>query len=196
MSFQDEREAIIGVLEFTGKVLEHLTSKLATPTQQEFVDTWHGETKPQLDEAIRVLRGEPSDEDTRARAYELYEARGHQQGYDAEDWARAENELSGRLRTESGPFHRLLRRVGLAGKSLKLKLRQLAQAASKGIPAQVLKLLNKFLGSLAGATPPIEAVKEFKEWLEDLVLEPDKYDPNLQSIYSQSGSDPFHIEKL
>ena len=141
-----------------------------------------------------MLRGEPPEDDTRARAYELYEARGRVEGHDAEDWERAEHELREGLRSENGFFHRILRRVGLAGKSLKLKLRRVAEAATSGWPAKLLKLLNKFLGSLASAVHASEAVKEFKEWLEDLVM--DQYDPKLAGIYSQSGPDPFHIQKL
>ena len=181
MSFDDERQAIVGVLQFTGRVMEHLISTLQPAARKEFEDVWRGETRPQLDEAIDILRGQPPQEDTRARADELY-------------WERAERELSDRLITENGPFHRLLRRVGLAGKSLKLKLRYLAETATSGLPGKLLKLLNKFLGSLASAVGASEAVKEFKEWLEDLVI--DQYDPNLATIYSQSGPDPFHLEKL
>jgi hypothetical protein len=194
MSFDDERQAIIGVLEFTGRALEHLISTLQPESRKEFEDVWYGETRLRLDEAIGILRGEPPEEDTRARAYQFYEARGHAEGHDIEDWERAERELSNILRAENGPFHRLLRRVGLAGKSLKLKLRYLAEAATSGWPGKLLKLLNKFLGSLASAVHASEAVKEFKEWLEDLVI--DRYDPILANLYSQSGADPFHMEKL
>src|SRR5260370_38754468 len=161
MSFDDERQAMRVVLEFTGRVLEHLISTLQPEGRKEFEDAWRGETRPQLDEAIGILRGQPPEEDTRARAYELYEARGRAEGHDTEDWERAERELRDRLRTENSPFHRILRRVGLAGKSLKLKLRYLAEAATSGWPGKLLKLLNKFLGSLANAVHASEAVKEF-----------------------------------
>jgi hypothetical protein len=33
------------------------------------------------------------EEDVRVRAYELYEARGQQDGHDLEDWFRAEDEI-------------------------------------------------------------------------------------------------------
>lgn len=194
MSFHEEQVAIIGVLQFTGRVLEHLIAKLPFESRTEFEEVWRTETRVQLDEAIQVLKGEPSEEDTRLRAFELYEARGREAGHDSEDWQRAEHELSERLRTENGPFHRLLRRVGLAGKSLKLKLQRLAEAATKGMPEQLLNLLNKFLGSLAAAVHAAEGVKELKEWLEDLVF--DQYDPNLAVLYSQSGDDPFQLKKL
>ncbi len=68
MSFDDERQAMIGVLEFTGRVLEHLISTLQPEGRKEFEDAWRGETRPQLDEAIGILRGQPPEEDTRARA--------------------------------------------------------------------------------------------------------------------------------
>jgi hypothetical protein len=194
MSFDEERQAIIGALQFTGRVLEHLISTLRPESRTEFEDVWRTETRPNLDEAIQILRGEPNEEDTRARAYELYEARGRRAGHDAEDWQRAERELTERLRTENGPFHRLLRRVGLAGKSLKLKLQLLAEMATKGMPGALLNLLNKFLGSLAAAVGAVEAVKELKEWLEDQVIE--QYDSTLAAIYPQLGVDPFQLTKL
>ena len=194
MSFNEEREAIIGVLQFTGRVLEHLISTLPPESRIEFEDVWRSETRAQLDEAIQMLRGEPSEEDTRVRAYQLYEARGRKPGHDTEDWERSERELRERLRTENGPFHRLLRRVGLAGQGLRLKLQRVAEAATSGWPGKLLKLLNKFLGSLATAVHAAEGVKELKEWLEDLVME--QYDPKLAAIYSQSGSDPFQLQKL
>lgn len=37
--------------------------------------------------------GEPTDEDIRARAYEMYLERGGQHGLDFDDWVRAEREL-------------------------------------------------------------------------------------------------------
>jgi hypothetical protein len=37
--------------------------------------------------------GEPSDDDIRARAYEMYLARGGHDGLDFDDWVRAEREL-------------------------------------------------------------------------------------------------------
>ena len=196
MAFVEEREAIIGVLEFTGRMLEHLLSQLNPEARKEFEDTWYSETRPHLDEAIGMLRGYPREEDTRMRAYELYQARGREEGHDVEDWERAAQELSERLRTENGPFHSFLRRVGLAGKSLKLKLRYMADAAKGGLRGKLLKLLNAFLGSLAGGVPGAEPIKELKEWLEDLVKDQKEPDPNVSSVYFQSEADPFHIEKL
>ena len=40
--------------------------------------------------------GEPSDEDIRARAYEMYLERGARHGLDFDDWVRAERELRGK----------------------------------------------------------------------------------------------------
>lgn len=40
-------------------------------------------------------------EDVRRRAYELYEARGRQDGYHEEDWHRAERELRARQQNET-----------------------------------------------------------------------------------------------
>lgn len=36
-----------------------------------------------------------TEEDIRARAYELFEARGREEGHELEDWLRAEAEISG-----------------------------------------------------------------------------------------------------
>ncbi len=196
MSFAEEREAIIGVLELVGRLLEHLMSRLDIEDRSRFEDAWYSETRPQLDEAIGMLRGQPREEDTRLRAYELYEARGREHGRDIDDWERAERELSEGLRKEMGPFHSLLRRLGLAGRSLKLKLQYLAEAARGGWRGKLLGLLNKFLGSLAGGLPGAEPVKEFKEWLEGLVENEPEPDPSVSSIYFQSGPDPFYMGKL
>jgi DUF2934 family protein len=196
VALAEERESIIGVLEFTGKLLELLMSRLDLEDRELFQDAWYSETKPQLDEAIRMLRGQPREEDTRIRAYELYEAPGREHGHDTEDWESAGREISETLRAENGPFHSFLRRVGLAGKSLKLKLRYLAEAASGGWRGKLLSLLNKFLGSLAGGLPGVEPVKEPKEWLEGIFENKPELDPSVSSIYVQSGPDPFHMENL
>ena len=37
-----------------------------------------------------------TEEEIRRRAYELYEARGREDGYDVEDWLEAEAEITGR----------------------------------------------------------------------------------------------------
>ena len=122
MGFYEERMAIVGVLEYARKVLEELTARLELGDGGRFQDAWLYETSPQLEEAIGMLRGEPRVEDIQVRAYEKYIARGYEQGRDFEDWERAEAELREELVSEDGLFRRLLRRVGLAGKSLKMKL--------------------------------------------------------------------------
>jgi hypothetical protein len=46
-----------------------------------------------------LVRNEPSqnlEEQIRCRAYELYEARGREDGHDTEDWFRAESEMTSR----------------------------------------------------------------------------------------------------
>jgi Protein of unknown function (DUF2934) len=46
-----------------------------------------------------LVRDEPSqnlEEQIRCRAYELYEARGREDGHDTEDWFRAESEMTSR----------------------------------------------------------------------------------------------------
>lgn len=143
-----------------------------------------------------MFRGEPRIEDIQIRAYEKYIARGRGHGGDLEDWQQAEGELREELVSEEGPFRRFLRRVGLAGKTLKMKLHYLAEAANKGWRKRVFELLNKFLGSLVGGTPVAEAVKEFKEWLEGFLDQSPDPDPTISNIYLQAGSDPFWTLKL
>jgi hypothetical protein len=46
-----------------------------------------------------LVRNEPSqslEEQIRCRAYELYEARGREDGHDREDWLRAESGIAGK----------------------------------------------------------------------------------------------------
>lgn len=196
MAFAEEREAVIGVLEFTGKLLEHLMSRLDTEDRALFEDAWYSETKPQLEQAISTLRGRPSEEDIRPRAHEIYEARGREGGHDTEDWERAEAEVSQTMRSEDGPLYSFQRRVGLIGKNLKLKLRYLAKAASSGWREKLLNLLNKFLGSLAAGLPGAEQVKEFKEWLEGFSDDAPEPDAGISVVYSQAGYDPFRLGML
>ena len=94
-----------------------------------------------------------------------------------------------------GWLHSFLRRAGLVGKSLKLKLQYLANAAMNGWGKRLLDLLNKLLGSLAAVIHGTEAIKEFKEWLEGLLNEPDQ-DPGIQPIYRRAGYDPFCLATL
>jgi hypothetical protein len=44
----------------------------------------------------RTAAEETSEEQIRIRAYELYEARGREDGHDLEDWLEAEAEITGR----------------------------------------------------------------------------------------------------
>ena len=56
-----------------------------------------GKTSAPLEVRIKASRksSAPTVEATARRAYELYLARGGEHGHDAEDWLRAEAELSG-----------------------------------------------------------------------------------------------------
>jgi hypothetical protein len=196
MEFYEDRMAIVGVLEYARRVLEGLMARLEPGDRDRFQDAWSYETRPQLDEVIGMFRGEPRSEDIQVRAYEKYIARGREQGSDLEDWERAEAELREELASEDGPFRRLMRRVGLAGKSLKMKLHYLADAASGGWRTKLLQLLNKFLGSLASAVPGAEAVKEFKEWLEGFLDNYPEPDSTIKVAYSEAGYDPFCVQRL
>ena len=187
---------MVGVLEYTQKVLEDLIARLQLGDRELFEDAWIFDTRPQLEEAIAMLRGEPPIEDIQVRAYEKYMARGGEHGRDLEDWGHAQAELREEFVSEDGLFRRLLRRVGLAGKSLKMKLSYLDEAASKGSRTKLLELLNKFLGSLASALHVAEPVKELKEWLEGLLEDQPEPDHGVSGAYSQAGPDPFWLKKL
>ena len=45
---------------------------------------------------IRASAEETSEQETRCRSYELYEARGRGDGHDVEDWLEAETEITAR----------------------------------------------------------------------------------------------------
>ena len=77
-----------------------------------------------------------------------------------------------------------LRRVGLTGKNLAMKLHYLAKAASGGWRKTLLDLLNKFLGSLASGIPGVEPIKELKEWLEDQIADDPTADPGIKTLYA------------
>lgn len=52
---------------------------------------------------------EKTEELIRQRAYEYYEERGHVDGYDMEDWLRAEADILGKKRSESASKPRAAR---------------------------------------------------------------------------------------
>ncbi len=45
---------------------------------------------------IFTVEPHAAEEQIRARAYELFEARGREEGHDLQDWFRAEEEITGR----------------------------------------------------------------------------------------------------
>jgi hypothetical protein len=57
----------------------------------------------------------------------------------------------------------------LTGEQLTLKRARLAAVVKKGIPGKILDIINTILGSIPGA----ESIKEFKEFVEE-----DLDDPN------------------
>ncbi|MDP9049640.1 MAG: hypothetical protein M3O31_02815 [Acidobacteriota bacterium] len=69
---------------------------------------------------------------------------------------------------EESPFWRDLQNRGLTGEQLKLKRTRLAAASLKGLTKRVLDLINTILGSIPGA----ESIKEFKEFAEDGLDDP------------------------
>jgi hypothetical protein len=84
-----------------------------------------------------------------------------------------------------------IKRVGLTGKSLTMKLHFLAKAAVGGWPKKLLDLLNKFLGSLAAGLPGTEQVKELKEWLEEQIGDDSTLDKEIIGIYTGGGYKHF-----
>lgn len=97
--------------------------------------------------------------------------------------------LLGSITSEQHPMWSAIRRVGLTGKNLVMKLHYLAKAASGGWRRKLLDLLNKFLGSLASAVPGVEPIKELKEWLEGQIENDPDPEPAISSLYlSQSYS--------
>jgi Protein of unknown function (DUF2934) len=56
-------------------------------------------TKPARTFGRTAAENNNSEEQIRTRAYELYEARGCEEGHDQEDWLEAEAEITGRTRT-------------------------------------------------------------------------------------------------
>jgi len=57
------------------------------------VEEWAGDTKAEVKGAAQEVEG--LEEQIRLRAYELYEARGREDGHDVDDWRQAEAEIFG-----------------------------------------------------------------------------------------------------
>jgi hypothetical protein len=148
MPLNEDRDAIIEVLQFTEKLFDLLIPRLIPSDRQMFQDAWD-ETKPVLQQQLSLLRS---------------------------------------ITSEEHPIWVALRRVGLTGKNLAMKLHFLAKAASGGWRKKLLDLLNKFLGSLAGGIPGVEPIKELKEWLEDQIGDDSGSDPEITSLY---GGQPY-----
>lgn len=87
------------------------------------------------------------------------------------------------ITSEEHPMWSAIRRVGLTGKNLAMKLHYLAKAASGGWRRKLLHLLNKFLGSLASGVPGVEPIKELKEWLEGQIENDPEPDPAISNLY-------------
>jgi hypothetical protein len=69
---------------------------------------------------------------------------------------------------EESPLWREVQNCGLTGEQLKLKRTRLAAASLKGVTKRILDLINTILGSIPGAEP----IKEFKEFAEDGLDDP------------------------
>jgi hypothetical protein len=92
------------------------------------------------------------------------------------------------IEAEDSPTWTLLAEAGLSGPSLELKRYLLASAFGGGLLRRFLRLLNIFLGSLAGAIPGVHGVKELKELLEEFL--PDEPEPD-EEIIRIFGAAPF-----
>jgi hypothetical protein len=69
---------------------------------------------------------------------------------------------------EDNPRWREIQDRGLTGEQLKLKRARLAAVSKKGIPGKILDIINTILGSIPGANP----IKEFKEFVEEGLDDP------------------------
>lgn len=54
--------------------------------------------KRHSDKPIAAVQARRIEDEIRERAYELFEARGREEGYDLDDWLRAEEEITGHKR--------------------------------------------------------------------------------------------------
>jgi hypothetical protein len=59
--------------------------------------------------------------------------------------------------------------AGLVRDSLQFKRNMLTAAIGEGVVGRILKVINSILGSLSGALPILEGVKEYKEHVEAAV---------------------------
>jgi len=75
----------------------------------------------------------------------------------------------GTIQNENDPRWSQIQDHGLTGEQLKLKRKRLAAVSATGIFKKILDIINTILGSIPGA----EAVKEFKEFVEEGVDDPD-----------------------
>lgn len=82
------------------------------------------------------------------------------------------DELAGRIEAtrsdEDALWHRL-QEHGLTGGQLRFKQARLAAVSGKGVKGKILDIINTILGSIPGADP----IKEFKEFTEEAIEDPD-----------------------
>ncbi len=72
------------------------------------------------------------------------------------------------IQSDNDPRWNLFQYHGLTGEQLKLKRKRLAAVSATGIFKKILDIINTILGSIPGAEP----VKEFKEFVEEGVDDP------------------------
>jgi Protein of unknown function (DUF2934) len=84
-----------------------MAGKTSDPSQKAKTSRKQGKAASSGKESATGHRGAPvtplypeMEEEIRRRAYELYEARGRQEGFHQEDWIRAEEEVRSRYQRE------------------------------------------------------------------------------------------------
>jgi hypothetical protein len=74
----------------------------------------------------------------------------------------------GNIQNQNDTLWIQLQNHGLTGEQLKLKRKRLAAISAKGVLKRILDIINTILGSIPGAEP----VKEFKEFVEEGIDDP------------------------
>ena len=56
MAFEDDRNALIGILQFTDLLFDHLIERLPPQDKTRFSDVWTNETRPALQQVVNTLQ--------------------------------------------------------------------------------------------------------------------------------------------
>ena len=89
---QQLREARVGIFDEATRAFVWTDDARETPARSSYVeDSNAGRTVQPVQATATFI--EPTEEAIRARAYEIYLARGQEPGHETEDWSQAESEL-------------------------------------------------------------------------------------------------------